>query len=63
MALYSAFVVDWATADCFFDFNDIKDEPKNTQKPVLDCLEIRAWCPICIHESFSGKVELGKNNP
>ena len=38
MARYSASAEDWDTIDCFLDFHDIKESPKNTQYPVVDLL-------------------------
>ena len=37
-ALYSASAVDLATTDCFFVFQEIGEDPRRTQKPVVDLL-------------------------
>jgi len=38
--LYSASTNDLLTIFCFLDFQEIKESPKKTQKPVVDSLEI-----------------------
>jgi hypothetical protein len=37
-ARYSASAEDFATVGCFFDFHEISEVPRNTQKPVVDRL-------------------------
>jgi len=38
MARYSAFAEDRDTTDCFLDFQEIKDEPRNMQNPETERL-------------------------
>lgn len=38
MELYSNFADDWEIIVCFIDFYEIKESPRNTQKPVIDLL-------------------------
>lgn len=38
MARYSASADERETTDCFFDFQEIKDEPRNMQKPETERL-------------------------
>ncbi|KNA20759.1 hypothetical protein SOVF_049300 [Spinacia oleracea] len=40
MALYSASALERATTVCFLDFQEIGDEPKRIQKPVVDLLDV-----------------------
>jgi hypothetical protein len=38
MAWYSISTEDRDTIDCFLDFQEIKDEPRNMQKPEMERL-------------------------
>lgn len=38
MAQYSASTEDWETVACFLDFQDTREVPINTQKPVIERL-------------------------
>jgi hypothetical protein len=36
MVRYSASAVDFATFDCFLDFQETREPPRNTQYPIVD---------------------------
>ncbi|MDV3194007.1 MAG: hypothetical protein Q8835_03070 [Sweet potato little leaf phytoplasma] len=58
-ALYSASAKDLETVGCFFDFHEIKDSPRNTQKPETDFLVSRQAPQSASTKAFNWKFRTG----
>ena len=64
IALYSASAEDLETVCCFFDFQDIKESPRNTQYPVIDLLVSGQPAQSESEKDFKCKLlEEEKNSP
>ena len=64
IALYSASAEDLETVCCFFDFQDIKESPRNTQYSVIGLLISRQLAQSESEKDFRCKLlEEEKNNP
>ena len=62
--LYSASADDLETVCCFFDFQEIKESPRNTQKPLTDLLLSRQPAQSESAKAFNWISELeGKKRP
>ena len=58
MALYSASAKDLETIDCFLDFHEINESPKNTQNPVVDLLVSTQDAQSASVKAFKWKSDL-----
>ena len=62
--LYSTSVEDFETISCFFDLQEIKASPRNTQYPVKDFLVSGQLAQSASQNALSCKSEsTGKNTP
>jgi hypothetical protein len=64
MALYFALVEEQDMVCCFLDFQEIKESPRNKQKPMIDFLVSGQVAQCASQKALSLKSdEAGKNNP
>ena len=60
--LYYASVEDLETISCFFDLQEIKASPRNTQYPVKDFLVSRQLTQFASQNAISYKSESTRKN-
>ena len=60
MALYLASAEDWEMVDCFLAFQDTRESPRKTQKPVTECLVSRQAPQSASKKALSWRDEVAE---